>query len=465
MSGAELAAVGAGAVCVVGAVAWRELSRRRAHAAVSKALCSPHAASRLAALELVAGEGVASYARILGQRTGVESDPVVRRQLAEVVARGQWEPAGDEQLVQLRLWAHRELADDRPAAVPAATVPAPAARPPAPVGAAVARRSLPAAGEPDGAGGGGAVLVTGAGGPAGVAVVTALGRLGRPVVAVDADRDAVGLRLAPTSATVPRADEPGFVDALVAVARASGAVALVPTVAEELLALAAGADRLAAAGVASWLPEPDAVLDCTDKWRFAKVAEACAIATPTTGLGSAEAVPGPWVVKPRHGRGSRDVYYADDEDGLAYAMGRVDEPVVQTRLVGREFTVDALVARNGVLAGAVPRWRLETRGGISTRGETFFDPGLLVDVAALLDAVGLTGPANVQGFVADDGSVSFTEVNPRFSGGLPLSLAAGADLVGEYLRGVLGRPVRSERCTFRPGVVMLRHFSEVIEQR
>src|SRR5205085_1910472 len=82
------------------------------------------------------------------------------------------------------------------------------------------------------------------------------------------------------------------------------------------------------------------------------------------------------------------------------------------------------------------------------------------DVAELLGAIGLTGPANVQGFVGDDGAHAFTEVNPRFSGGLPLSLAAGADLVGEYLRGVDGLPVRADRLAYREGVTMLRYYEE-----
>ena len=73
------------------------------------------------------------------------------------------------------------------------------------------------------------------------------------------------------------------------------------------------------------------------------------------------------------------------------------------------------------------------------------------------------GPANVQGFVTDDGAVVIHEVNPRFSGGLPLSLAAGADLVEEYLRAIMGASVRPERLVGRPGVLMLRHFCEVFE--
>jgi carbamoyl-phosphate synthase large subunit len=46
---------------------------------------------------------------------------------------------------------------------------------------------------------------------------------------------------------------------------------------------------------------------------------------------------------------------------------------------------------------------------------------------------------------------------------LPLSLAAGADLVGEYLRGVFGLPIRADRLTYRAGVRMFRHFVEIFE--
>ncbi|MHB1549081.1 MAG: ATP-grasp domain-containing protein, partial [Acidimicrobiales bacterium] len=118
-----------------------------------------------------------------------------------------------------------------------------------------------------------------------------------------------------------------------------------------------------------------------------------------------------------------------------------------------------------VLHGAVPRWRDETKAGISVRGQTFFDPVLVGDVGRLLAALGLEGPANVQGFVAGPGErATFTEVNPRFSGGLPLSLAAGSDLVGQYLVGMTGRPVDAGALGYRPGVRMYRYYQEIFEE-
>jgi carbamoyl-phosphate synthase large subunit len=306
-------------------------------------------------------------------------------------------------------------------------------------------------------------LVTGAGGPAGVAVIRALQGDGVRVVGADADEMAVGLHLADDFGLIPRAEDPAFAQRLCELARRTGATALVCTVAEEMVALFRARKELAAAGVATWLPDAHVVESCVDKWRLAKVMKSVGIRSPATGLGSADGIPGPWIVKPRFGRGSRHVYPVDRAEELRWALARVPDPIVQTRLSGPEFTVDALVDRDGSLAGAVPRWRLETRAGISTKGRTFLDDCLLEDVAALLAAVGLQGPANVQGFLTDDSCYRLVEVNPRFSGGLPLSLAAGADLVGQYIQALLGRPIQRERLRYRPGVVMTRYFQEVFE--
>ena len=304
------------------------------------------------------------------------------------------------------------------------------------------------------------VLVTGAGGPAGVGVMRALIAAGHRVTAADSDADAVGFAFA-DAALLPRAHDPAFIEALCCTALDVGADTLVCTLEEEMLVLCGAEATLDDVGLRSWLPSADAIRVCADKWAFSERLAAAGASAPATGLGTADGVPGPWIVKPRFGRGSRDVCAVDSEDELDWALRRVPRAIVQTRMSGREFTSDALVDRSGSVAGAVHRWRLETRGGISTKGETFLDDRVTALVADVLAAVGLSGPACVQGFVDDDGRVACTEVNARFSGGLPLSLAAGADLVGEYVRGVQGLPVRSDRLRARPGVRMVRCFQDV----
>ena len=134
---------------------------------------------------------------------------------------------------------------------------------------------------------------------------------------------------------------------------------------------------------------------------------------------------------------------------------------MQTRVSGREFTVDVVIDREGVVVGAIPRWRLETKGGISTKGRTFKDAKVIELASATATALDLRGAVNVQGFVTDAGDVVIIEVNPRLSGGLSLTQAAGADVVGELVRGTRGKLVRKTRLRFRTGVTMRRYFEEV----
>jgi carbamoylphosphate synthase large subunit len=307
---------------------------------------------------------------------------------------------------------------------------------------------------------GAAVLVTGAGGPAGVAVVRRLVALGHRVVAGDADSAAAGGALADVAVTLPRGDHLRFVEALVGVCTTHGVDALVSTVAEELPLLAAGAERLAAAGVATWLPDAAAVDVCCDKAAFARAMAAAGVPHPATAAAADEVagVPGPWVVKPLAGRGSRGVRLLDDRALVVEVLREDAGLIAQTRLTGREFTADALVDRDGSVRVVVPRWREETKAGISVKGRTFASDAVARVVVAALAAVELTGPANVQGFVADDGTATVVEINPRFSGGLPLTLAAGADVVSAYLAGVRGEPL--PELSFRAGVAMSRYFAE-----
>jgi carbamoyl-phosphate synthase large subunit len=468
------------------AAAWRLVRLHRVRRGVTAGLRDPDATIREVAVVQAGEMGLASTAPTLLRAVRSEKDPKVLAAVVRTVAARQWEPASTGGIVELRLWArayvekHPELrrAGTAPPMLPgvAGAVPPPSLDPARAgefrtrqdqipdlrevLAPEVSKHAPPADPDPMGPV---RVLVTGAGGPAGVAVIRALRARGHYVIAIDADPTAAGLRLADAHHVVPRADDPHYLAALLRVATVSEAQAMLCTVAEEYRALSGASEYLHEAGLKMMMPSLEAVELCIDKWAFAQHVAGEAIPTPATGLGSAEGVPGPWVVKPRYGRGSRDVMPCSTRAQLASALRRVPDPIVQSQLAGAEFTCDALVDAGGAVVGTAARWRTETRGGISTKGKTFDNPLVHEVVSLVLKSVGLVGPANVQGFVQADGSVAVHEVNPRFSGGLPLSLAAGCDLVEEYLRSVIGLPIRPERLVARPGVSMTRYFCEVFE--
>ncbi|MBG0564985.1 ATP-grasp domain-containing protein [Actinoplanes aureus] len=408
------------------------LARRREQRRVDYRVGHESAGRRAVIVRELAAKGLGVHTATLLAVATHETDPLVLDSLATAVAARQWEPVAGQDVISLRLWARAWLmrAPQQDAGV-------------APTGRLIA--------------------VTGAGGPAGVAVIKALQAAGDHVLALDANPDAVGLRLAGRAAVLPRADQPGYAEALLTTLDEHRPAALICTVAEEYAALTPLTGTLARLGVRTWLPDLNAAETCLDKVAFAAALYQAGVPHPTTAWNAATAgmIPGPWVVKPARGRGSRDVVMVSDPSDLAHAFATVPGAIAQTRLTGREFTADALVDRDGTLVACVPRWRDETRGGISVRGTTFENPRVTEVAAATLRAVGHTGPANVQGFVAEDGSVTVVEVNPRFSGGLPLTLAAGADVVTAYLEGILNPGARLPGLTYRPGVRMARHFAEV----
>lgn len=310
------------------------------------------------------------------------------------------------------------------------------------------------------------ILVTGAGGPAGIAVIQELNRIGITTIGCDIDPYGAGLRLATAHDVLPAYSAPDYLDCLLAIASKHSADGLIVTMTEEMSVLADEGKVLTDHGLAHWLAAKSCIDACMDKALFAQVMQAGRQPVPATATGDVEAalaiVPGPWIVKPRFGRGSREIFSADTTAQVRAAWPCVTEPVLQTRLSGREFTFDVLVERNGRLAGGVPRFRLKTESGISTTGRTFAAPGLFELTEAFLACVGHEGSANVQGFITEDGQCGFSEINPRFSGGLPLSLRAGADLVGQYVRGMWELPIQRERLDYRPGTLMIRHWAESV---
>lgn len=294
------------------------------------------------------------------------------------------------------------------------------------------------------------VLVTGAGGPAGVAVIRSLlRRRDADVFAADMDGWASGLYLVPDGRRriVPPGRSEGFVDAVDAVCRADGIDVLISTVDVELPPLAARR-----ADLVSTLAAPSAeTLECAlDKWRLA---QRCAgqLPVPRTRLLDEEATVAEWdfpvIVKPRRGAGSRGVRIVTSRADLE-ALGRDTDLIVQEYLPGDEYSVDVLADAAGRVVAAVPRTRTRVDSGVSIAGRTVHDDALESTASAAARAIGLSGVANVQLRRAADGTPSLLEINPRFPGALPLTIAAGVDMPSYVLDLALGLPL-PEQVAFR----------------
>jgi len=441
---------------------------RRRENALSTLLCDhdQSVTARRDLLQRLCDEGLAYHCRSLIAFAASVHETDLIEDAVTFIAMRQWEPVSTGGVAALRLWARGWLLGHE-----TALAETPVAAAPASVSSKKTDRSTPSKRQqmyPNGIGRGGpfVVGVTGAGGPAGISVVRALMQAGHHVLALDSDPHAGGFKFDDVSwSVVPRFDDPAYADVMVEQIARHSVQALICTVAEEYAALARVTQSLHDVGCKTWLPDLDAVERCIDKERFARLMDRYDIAHPPTSthVRGLRRIPGPWVVKPRRGRGSRGVVMSNNLREVRSLLRRNKDLIVQSCLEGDEFTADVLVDRNGRMMTCVPRWRLATRGGISVHGLTFDSPEVTRSCAEVVAATGITGPANIQGMVDHEGSVSIIELNPRFSGGLPLTLAAGADVVGAYLQAIVEPDRRIATLYFDPGVRMTRVFNEFIE--
>jgi carbamoyl-phosphate synthase large subunit len=131
-------------------------------------------------------------------------------------------------------------------------------------------------------------------------------------------------------------------------------------------------------------------------------------------------------MKPRVGRGSRGVMAFQNYSEIPNeAVSK--ENVFCEFLPGTEYTVDCLFDMEGEPVVIVPRKRLEIFNGKSALGETQRNPILEDNVKKLSALFKFIGHVNIQFKPDQNGIFKLVEINPRFSGGLPITAEAGVN--------------------------------------
>ncbi len=307
------------------------------------------------------------------------------------------------------------------------------------------------------------MLVTGAGGPSAVSIIKSLSRIeGVTLWAADIDPLAAGLYLVPSERRLllPRGDAPDFVAAVTDWCRSAAIDICIPTVDQELLPLARSRDDLAATGVTLVLATAHTLEECLDKWRLYLLCRDL-VPVPRTALLDVSFLAADWrlpvIVKPRSGSGSRDIALITHADGFGRYVpdGRF---LVQEFLPGEEHSLDVLASPTGTVLAVVPRVRLKVDSGVAVAGRTLHDPELERLGRDVATAIGLSWVGNVQSRRDGQGVARLLEVNPRFPGTMPLTVAAGVDMPAICLAMARGDPA-PVALGFRD-VAMIRYLEE-----
>jgi len=253
------------------------------------------------------------------------------------------------------------------------------------------------------------------------------------------------------------ASHPQYTEALLEICIREQVDVLIPLYEPELKMLSQKREPFLKAGTNIVVSKEEVLEQCLDKYRLYQLLRTINLPTPETYANTS--IPQDrnvkWVVKPRTGMGSKDIYIVPYEQ-VASVAGALPFSIIQRFIKGQEYSIDVYVAENGQVLSVVPRLRLEVRSGEVSKSITATDDQITNYTLQLLRHLRLYGPATIQGIKEEaTGIFYFIEVNPRFGGGVPLTMHAGIP----YSEFVAGKYEASKNTLhpYQSGLKMLRY--------
>jgi N,N'-diacetyllegionaminate synthase len=290
------------------------------------------------------------------------------------------------------------------------------------------------------------------------AFVQALKRLGVKgnVITTDMNNLSPGLYFGTRHYIVPLTTDAQYIPMIKSICFRERIHLLIPTIDDELPIFGKHFEDFRAMGIRVAVSNERTGLICNDKYSTAQFLLEKGIPFARTWLPSElnfSELQYPLFLKPRSGRGSVGAFMIQNERELRFFLSYVQDPIVQEFLEGKEFTIDLLVDFEGQVISVVPRERMVVRSGVTDRGRTVNHPGLIELAIRAAEALDIRGPANIQVKLQNESATMF-EVNPRFSGGIPLTIAAGADFPRWLIEMCCGRSLRPAIGKFIDGLIM-----------
>lgn len=174
----------------------------------------------------------------------------------------------------------------------------------------------------------------------------------------------------------------------------------------------------------------------------------------------------PLLIKPLNGSSSKGVTKIQNEKELAFFKDYIPNSMVQEFVEGTEYTVDVMVDFKGNIKTIVPRKRIETRAGEVSKGITKKDLSIIKAVEKVVKVLpDPVGCLTLQCFKKVNGDIIFIEINPRFGGGIPLSIEAGANFPLWTIKSSRGEQFLNKDFSWKENLTMLRFDEAIFTER
>ena len=240
--------------------------------------------------------------------------------------------------------------------------------------------------------------------------------------------------------------DPGYIQNLLDICVTDHINLLIPTIDTDLLVLAENKDKFEALGTRVMISAPDKIRICRDKNNTSQFFVDCGLHAPMPVNDWKDYKSGfPAFIKPKDGSSSINAFKVENEEELEVYAGQIEDYIVQPFVSGHEYTIDIFCDWDGDPISIVPRERLQVRAGEVLKTLICMDSTMIEESKDLCKAFKPCGPMTVQ-LIRDNAGVDwFIEINPRFGGGAPLSMKAGARSAEAILKLMDGKEVGEQK--------------------
>jgi carbamoyl-phosphate synthase large subunit len=277
------------------------------------------------------------------------------------------------------------------------------------------------------------------------------------------------LQLCDEAFLVKPTGHPRYIDQLLSIVRRHRVRLLIPTVDLDLRLLAEHKPRFERLGCRVLVSNPEVIDTCQDKRRTFGFLKKHGFDTPVTmsirmalAADRRAELHWPCFLKRWDGSAGKDNAVAYDRSEMQFYARRIPNAMCQEFIDGSEYTCDVYVDLAMQVRCVVPRRRIEVRWGEVSKGQIVKNRRIMGEAGRLAELLGAgPGVITLQLFLTRSGRIKFTEINPRFGGGAPLSIQAGADFPRWILQELTARRPRIAFDAFQDGLMMLRYDAEV----
>ncbi len=285
------------------------------------------------------------------------------------------------------------------------------------------------------------------------------------IIGADITKNAPALHFCDRTEIVCRISDKNYIPMLVSICKRENVDCLIPTIDTDLLLLSENKYKFEQIGTKVLISRPEKVKLCRDKNYTADYFISLGLKSPrpfnSVEKYEIEVNSGkqsfPAFIKPKDGSSSINAYRADTLEDLKQYAEKIDDYIIQPFISGREYTIDIFCDYEGNPIYITPRERLAVRAGEVLKTQIVQDDIIISEMKTLIKDYNPCGQITVQ-LIQDEKTKEnyYIEINPRFGGGAPLSIKAGADSAEAVLKMINGEKLTYHHKAAKDGAIYCR---------